>query len=299
MISKKEFIASVSTKADRRDKYLPRILKSIAKLKKTNFAVKKKTEDFVYITICRKDAFDMVRYSIHSFYKHCDFLPKKIIIVSDGSWVEKEGSEYFSKYNLDLCFDNWRNCADYHKDNGQIHLYEWAKKHIWGKKMAAILKYSEAGATLFADPDVLWFKTPFYDEIRKSDFKLKISIDNSHNYDEVLVNKLNLSSLYNLPPINCGIVLAKGNLLECSSEAIRDAISLEAQTPGKFAEQTIFAMMIREFGETWDENQISAGIDDILSPILVRSSYSPDLIARHYVWLMRWLFWKDILFDSF
>ena len=75
MISKKEFIASVSTKADRRDKYLPRILKSIARLKKTNFAVKKKTEDFVYITICRKDAFDMVRYSIHSFYKHCELPP--------------------------------------------------------------------------------------------------------------------------------------------------------------------------------------------------------------------------------
>ena len=39
----------------------------------------------------------------------------------------------------------------------------------------------------------------------------------------------------------------------------------ESKTPGKFAEQTIFAMMIYEFGETWEENQISAGIDDILS----------------------------------
>ena len=299
MISKKDFIASIITKADRRNDYLPRILKNLVKLKRTHFNVTKETGDFVYITICRQNAFDMVRYSIHSFFTHCDYLPKKIIIVSDGSWVEKEGIDYFSKYSLNIFFDNWKNCADYQKDKGRIHLYEWATKHIWGKKMASILKYSEEGVTLFADPDVLWFKSPFNKEILQEDIKLKTSIDNSHNYDEVLIDKLSLSFLYDLPPINCGIVLAKGNLFDCSSEAIKTAIKAEAQTPGKFAEQTIFAMMVHEFGETWAESEISASIDDILLPILIKSSYSPQLIARHYVWIMRWLFWKDILFDHY
>lgn len=299
MISKKDFIASIITKADRRNDYLSRILKNLVKLKRTHFNVTKETGDFVYITICRKNAFDMVRYSIHSFFTHCDYLPKKIIIVSDGSWVEKEGIDYFSKYNLNIFFDNWKNCADYQKDKGRIHLYEWATKHIWGKKMASILKYSEEEVTLFADPDVLWFKSPFNKEILQEDIKLKTSIDNSHNYDEVLIDKLSLSFLYDLPPINCGIVLAKGNLFDCSSEAIKTAIKAEAQTPGKFAEQTIFAMMVHEFGETWGESEISASIDDILSPILIKSPYSPQLIARHYVWIMRWLFWKDILFDHY
>lgn len=297
MISKKDFIASVIDKADRRNNYLPRILKFIVKLKRTKFNISKETADFTYITICRKDAFDMVRYSLHSFYRHCDYIPKKIVIVSDGSWIEKEGISYFSKYNLNISYDTWENCAVHHRNAGRFHLYEWATKHIWGKKMASILKYSENGATLFADPDVLWFKSPFDNEILKKNCILKTSIDNSHNYDEVLIDKLKLSFLYDLPPVNCGIVLAKGNLYDISSNGIREAIEAEAQTPGKFAEQTIFALMVNEFGDKWTEDEISASIDDILSPVFVRSHYSSALIARHYVWSMRWLYWKDILFD--
>jgi hypothetical protein len=298
MISKKDFIASVMIKADRRNSYLPRILKNLVKLKKTNFNFQKRTQDFIYLTICRKSAFDMVRYSIFSFYKHCDFLPKKIVIVSDGSWTEKDGVDYFSKYKLPISFTSWESCAEYHKNKGRIHLHGWATKHIWGKKMASILKFSEESLTLFADPDVLWFRSPFDIKSLPDNFKLKTSIDNSHNYDEVLISKMHLQYLFDLPPVNCGIVLASGNLFDCSSDRIRAAIEEEANSPGKFAEQTIFAMMIPEFGETWPETEITAGIDDILSPVLVKSKHSPELKARHYVWILNWLFWKDILFGT-
>ena len=59
-----------------------------------------------------------------------------------------------------------------------------------GKEDGCNSEVRRSRSNYFADPDVLWFKTPFDEEIRKSDFKLKISIDNSHNYDEVLSEEI-------------------------------------------------------------------------------------------------------------
>jgi hypothetical protein len=297
MISKKEFISNIIVQANRRNHHVPRILSFIVNLtKREKIIAQNEVADFYYLTICKKSAFNMIWHSINSLIEHSKFLPKKIIIVSDGSWSEREGELYFSNFNLDISFDNWEKCALFHRNKGRRSMYNWATKQIWGKKMAVILKYAEECPVLFADPDVLWFNSPFDIDILKTNKILKTSIDNSHNYDEILIDKLNLEYLYELPPVNCGVVLAKGNLFDICSKKIITSIDEEALSPGNFAEQTIFAMMVYEFGETWPEEEITACIDDILSSILIRSKYSTKLIARHYVWYMSWLFWRDLLF---
>ena len=172
----------------------------------------------------------------------------------------------------------------------------FGQKNIFGgKKMSAILMHAEDSLVLFSDPDVLWYKSPIHSKFLENDLILKISKDNSHNYDTELINKLDLHYLYNLPPINCGVILAKGNLYRDSSEIIKKSIKHESLNPGKFAEQTIFALMIKEIGQIWENEEITANIDDVLSPIFKRSSYTKELIARHYVWKLSWMFWRDII----
>lgn len=297
MISKATFIKSLNPQKIRRRQ---QVVKFIKQYKKRGLKISKneqgKVLNFTYLTITNRASFSMIETSLSTYFKRCTIFPSEIVIVSDGSWSLDVGVEYFSKYNLNFKFEDWSDCAEYHKRQGRDTLVQWAEKHIWGKKMCAIMKYSEKQATLFADPDVLWYNTPLSIEDIERDFILKSSIDNSHNYDQDLIQELNLHDLYRVPPINCGVVLAKGNLLEQSSNIIEKSLFKQANNPGKFAEQTIIAIMVHEFGETWSEKEITASIDDIISPIFDISNYSTTLIARHYVWAMTWMYWRDAFF---
>lgn len=300
MISKKTFIQTLNSRALCVRRQIIKIINILAKRgPRIRINKDKETADFTYLTISNRKSFPMIEVSLRSFYKNSSLLPKQIIIVSDGSWQLDEGRSYFSRYDINFKFVPWVECAEYCKNElSSNHLFEWAQKHIWGKKMCAILKYSAEGATLFSDPDVLWYNTPFSNEFIQSDNFLKVSLDNSHNYDNLLVEEQSLEYLYDVPPINCGIVLSKGNLLHLSSDKINNAFQKEAKSPGNFAEQTIIALMVHEFGITWREDEISASIDDVLSPLFRVNSYPESLIARHYVWVMTWMYWKDAFYTK-
>jgi len=126
------------------------------------------------------------------------------------------------------------------------------------------------------------------------EYLIKLSQDNSHNYDTELIKKMNADFLYQSPPVNCGIVLIKGDMFALSN-TISQAITLESKTPGSFSEQTLLALIVKEFGEVWPEEEITTTIADILSPIFKISKYPPALKARHYVWNLKWLYWRDAI----
>ena len=67
----------------------------------------KKRDNYIYLTICNIKGFDMVINSIMSLERNSHLLPKKYIIVSDGSWKPEMGSEILKKYKLPLLFVSW------------------------------------------------------------------------------------------------------------------------------------------------------------------------------------------------
>jgi hypothetical protein len=296
MISQEALYMEVKKSTSFRFGKLVKILTLFSRMVKFNKAYSgKSTGDYFYLTICNRESIFMVKVSLHSFLKHTDKLPTKVIIISDGSWDAKDGERLFADFSLPFIFESWETNANYHNKHNRPELFNWANKQIWGKKLAAILQYAESSLVLFSDPDVLWYKNIVSPEYYNKSTFLKVSIDNSHNYDDELITNMKAGHLYDLPPVNCGVLLIKGDMFQLSRQII-PAIKKEAENPGKFSEQTIIAMMVNEFGELWTEEEVTATIDDILSPVLKRSQYSSKLIARHYLWRLKWLYWRDFLF---
>jgi hypothetical protein len=238
----------------------------------------------------------MVRASLYTLYKNADLLPESIVIVSDGSWDPCVGVDYFKKYTLPIECVKWETSASYYQEKCPS-LTAWANKHIWGKKMTAILYYSESKKVLFSDPDVLWFGNPF-SEMELSDTCFKVSVDNSHNYDNACIKELGLTSLYDTPePSNCGVVFIHGGLSLLDADAL-ECIDYEANHAGPFAEQTVFALMDRKFDNRWEMKEISSEISDVkhffsLKPIISNKT----MIARHYLWMLKWIYWRMVILE--
>lgn len=292
MISQKDFIVHASGKKER----IQRMYIRLSRLLNRFFPVKFPSAggnkcDYLYLTICRHEDFDMVIASVYTLYKNSQLCPNKVVVVSDGSWDLNTGLEYFRKFNIDIDVCDWRTCADYYKESFQA-LRKWAYRQIWGKKMAAILYYSEHNKVLFSDPDVLWYNSPMSEaELKKS--KLKLSIDNSHNYDDEFIRTFSLAKLYDREePINCGVVFISGGISLLPKEAY-DCIEYESEHCGRFAEQTVFAIMDLYYDNRWTMQQISSEIGDLLQPFNSKTIFYNGMIARHYLWRLKWIYWKD------
>lgn len=302
MISQKEFIAETLPKMNFRHKILRRIYEYASRIKilllpPLHIKESQSVKDFVFLMIFNKKNFIYAKATLYSFLKNSEDLPKNIILTSDGSWTLEDGKQYFSfleKYNV--TYESYQDSIKYFKEKQENELALWAHKHIWGKKYAAIARHAEQNLVLFSDPDVLWYKSPF----KNSDFTineiLKLSIDNSHNYDNELLKKLKTNILYDEIPINCGIVLMKGKSesFHCIT-GIKEALTYESETAGPFAEQTIFAIEYLKYKKVWPETEISASISDMLQPYFKFNKYPPTFIARHYLFVLKWIYWKDFL----
>ena len=292
MISQEKFIKDVTGKKEVIQWRFVRILRTINSflpLKiKNNLG---KTADFTYLTICRQSDFDMVAASLYTLFKTSDFLPNNIAIVSDGSWLPEVGENYFRKHGVDITCVEWQKCADFYSKTCPS-LKKWAEGHIWGKKMAAILYFSETQKVLFSDPDILWYKTPLT-SLELDNCKFKVSIDNSHNYDDEFIKTCGFECLYDRDePINCGAVYIHGGLKLLSQDALM-CIEYEGEHCGKFAEQTVFAIMDLEYNTRWSMKEITSEISDLLYPFWARTIKYNGMIARHYLWRFKWIYWKD------
>lgn len=298
MISQEKFIASVKGKKVKIQEKFVKILRYFNKLMPYTFKVNNSfITDYVYVTICRSTDFDMVLASVYTLYKNSKICPSKIIVVSDGSWEISEGNAFFNKYNINVETIMWNICASYYSQTCP-NLQKWAESHIWGKKMAAILYFSEKNKVLFSDPDILWYNTPLTKN-ELENCKLKLSIDNSHNYDDVFIRNYGYESLYNTKePINCGAVFISGGLSLLSDKAL-ECIDYESTHFGRFAEQTVFAIMDLEYSCRWSMEQITSEISDLLYPFTAKTIFYKNMIARHYLWRLKWIYWKDLTKQRF
>lgn len=161
-----------------------------------------------------------------------------------------------------------------------------------GEKMAAITYCSEKEAVLFCDPDVLWFASP----VRGIDISaccFKISVDNRFSYDQQALTFLGLEHLNTRPePVNCGVVYMRGGLALLGNDA-RRLVEYEAEHCGPFAEQTVFAAMDEQYDCRWSREEIRSDIEAALHPFRGTTERTPALVARHYLWVLKPLYWRD------
>lgn len=292
MIDNSDFVQSVSAKRAKRQKFFVRACRVLNILFPCRVRDKGKLcGDYVYVTITKKRALDMVVASLYSLYKHSEVLPKRIVIVSDGSWLPDYGVNYCRKRGLQVECITWQQCADFYRES-LPELMTWAEKHIWGKKMASILYVAEKESVLFSDPDVLWYGTPLRaDEWNNIDFK--ISIDCCHSYDAEFIRNTDSQYLYDTAdPINCGVVYIRGGLKMLNDKA-RDCICYQAEHCGRFAEQTVFAIMDQQYNNRWSREEIVSSIDDVVQPFFSKTILYPNTIARHCLWRLKWIYWTE------
>lgn len=247
---------------------------------------------YAYMTICRKKDLDMVLASVYSLYLHGSEVPKKIILVSDGSWNPEEGVAWFNRYRLPIECLPWQTCAQYYEDSCPA-LSQWAAKHIWGKKMAAIAYCSEFQPVLFCDPDVLWFRAPVFTS-GAHQCPFKISVDNSISYDRDALHAMAAERLSERrEPVNCGVVYMSGGLA-LLGETARRLVEYEAEHCGPFAEQTVFAAMDEQYDCRWSRDEVRSDIEAALTPLRGTTEITHVLMARHYLWLLKPLYWRDL-----
>lgn len=254
---------------------------------------KERVADYTYVSICRAKDFDMVLASLYGLYKNSKLIPSKIVLVSDGSWEPKVALDYFGKYNLPLSAICWEECAKYYA-NACPKLKIWAENHIWGKKMAAILYLSETQKVLFSDPDILWYGTPFTAE-ELNTMKYKVSVDNATSYDQDCIKALSLDVLNKREPVNCGAVFIDGGISILNKEAL-DCIDYEGEHYGPFAEQTVFAALDIKYNNRWKMTEITSQIDDMFNIFTLKNTIHYDgMIARHYLYFLKWIYWKEYI----
>lgn len=127
----------------------------------------------------------------------------------------------------------------------------------------------------------------------------KLSIDNSHNYDKNFIKVEGCEFLYDTQEqINCGAVYIHGGLSLLSKKALK-CIDYESTHCGSFAEQTVFALMDIDYKSRWPMEQITSEISDLLYPFFSKTISYKGMIARHYLWRLKWIYWKDLTKQRF
>jgi len=292
MIDNSDFVSSVSGKKEKLQKFYVRTCRVINMLFPCKIKNKGKIiGNYTYVTICSKRGLDMVAASLYSLYRNSELIPARVVIISDGKWQPEYGVRYFRKRGLTVECLMWEQCADYYRES-LPELNIWAQKHIWGKKMSAILYVSETERTLFSDPDVLWYGTPMKADEWGS-CCLKVSIDNAHSYDSVFIKNTASEYLYDTDnPVNCGVVYINGGLKLMNEKAI-DCIRYQAEHCGDFAEQTVFAILDRQYDNRWSREEVISAIDDMVQPLFSKTIMYPNTVARHYLWRLKWIYWTE------
>lgn len=78
------------------------------------------------------------------------------------------------------------------------------------------------------------------------------------------------------------------------SEDALKCIDYESIHAGNFAEQTVFAIMDLDYDCRWTMQEITSEISDLLQPLNSKTIFYKNMIARHYLWRLKWIYWKDL-----
>ena len=242
------------------------------------------TLDFSLVVMTGKRIHRMTTQMICSFCHAWNALPKRLIIVSDGTRTEDQIRLDFSYWKGDLVVADWKECLlDY---SGDVEAFRsFAEQTVYGRKMAAMLHYAKHEPILFCDSDVLWF-SPLVEISNNPEASLKMCEDIEPSYNQELIKKMGWSRLNTGKPMNVGIVYLRGDLVKRHvwfDEAIRNL-----QPPFQFPEQTILAAA-NISNDIWPISEINITLDDLGCLFSKKNTW----VARHYVSKTKSKFWRD------
>ena len=74
-----------------------------------------------------------------------------------------------------------------------------------------------------------------------------------------------------------------------------DAIKFVSDKVSDSRFQRVLNVEYLKYKNVWAENEISASISDMLQPYFKVNHYPLGFIARHYLFVLKWIYWKDFL----
>ena len=250
---------------------------------------------FKLVFFCGEKSMSYLNASLISVYKSWKELPE-ICIVSDGTPLDKIRKGLI-KWPKKIDVISWKECAAHFKNNGNIDLYEYAYKDLWGKKFVAINYCAQKFPTLYSDTDILWFSSPVIEPTFDKPV-LKMCQDISHCYSNEMLNELHQLKINNTVPLNAGLIYANGNFsLFNEWKLLSNYLSTK---PDFRTEQTSFAILNNYFNpnDFFKSNEVLIKIDDEFGLKYTKKLY-PDILARHYVNVKATTFWRDFVFMLF
>ena len=258
---------------------------------------------FKVVFFCGASGLSYLNASLISIYKTWEKIPK-IYIISDGSSLPKMRSKLI-KWPNKIEIQSWEFFANYFKENGNEHLYNYAKNTIYGKKLVGILYYAKKNPILYTDTDVLWFNSPL-----EKNFKISgkpniiMGQDVDYFYHMPLIESITEQNCLNTTPLNSGLMYLDGDFSSYPKwNLLCESLGNYKKEKGiyeGFPEQTTFAILNNHFNQNnfFKEDEILVKIDDEFSLEHTRNEF-PKILARHYVSVKGTAFWRDFLYIAF
>jgi len=248
--------------------------------------------EYVYLTLTCKADIDLTKASLRSLL-HAARRPPRIIVAFDASLQHADIHQELGTWPGPLDTFSILETASEMQRRGWLTFAEFCTNHIFGYKMAAILRASGEGRVLYADADILWHSDPADFLRNHSTLPLYCSEDRWPSLDDSLAPYVDTSIWARL---KSGKTSCAGFLLLNSAEDIVSFLQpalrqfLREHSPQRFTEQTLFSAATEELGR-----RISPEVIEMIEPGSATWTYnaSRSLVARHYPTVDRPQFWMD------
>lgn len=286
---------------------LPKLSRGLVKINLHKFyPVKKNNSEPAQLKVvffCGSSGLSYLNASLISLFKTWGKTPE-IYIISDGSSMA-EMQDRLITWPSKVEIQSWQFFANYFKENGNEHLYNYANNSVFGKKLVGILYYAKKFPILYSDTDVLWFNSPLEKNFKLGGVKPKIIMgqDVGYFYHMPLLEAVSEQKCLTTTALNSGLMYLDGDF---SGYPNWDLLCETLGTYGKenssimFPEQTTFAILNNHFNpnNSFTKGEILIKIDDEFSFKHTRNLF-PKILARHYVNVKGTAFWRDFLYIAF
>jgi hypothetical protein len=236
----------------------------------------------------------MLKAVLLSIYYNWQRVPR-LTLVSDGTPKEVlEAALRFWPFPYEI--KSWEDCAAWHRSKGRQAIIDFARVNPYARKMLSVLALAESRPVFYCDTDVLWFAEPRLPAPAPGNgCVMRISRDNMHCYHPPAIRYLDRQDLMDKPAINCGIVYLSGSVYD-NYPGFEQLMQFMRIFNEPFSEQTTFALLADQLGDTWSEEEIILSTADIHWPLIPRYLFSGTQLARHHVATKHSWFWRDALF---
>jgi hypothetical protein len=235
----------------------------------------------------------MMKAVLLSIYYNWDKIPR-LTLVSDGTPKDVlQAALLFWPYPYEI--KSWEDCAAWHRRKGRETIIDFARVNPYARKLLSVLAEAEQKPVFYCDTDVLWFAEPRLPAPSPDHCTMRISRDNLHCYHPPAIRYLNRQDLMEKPAVNCGVVFLSGSVYDHYPD-FEGLMRFMRIFNEPFAEQTTFALLADQLGDTWTPEEIILSTKDMHWPLIPRYLFSGTQLARHHVATKHSWFWRDALF---